>query len=124
MLAMAGAVKEMRTQNKIFEQRETQHKQGNVLDKLNLDVVVQSYVEKLSGYAGTLPSDYEDKIEVYEKEYKLLELMYSHDMDSKSAAEVILFGISGAILFQINESLKSCNRPRPFTFLNVFGKAL
>ncbi len=64
-------------------------KQGNVMDRLNLDTIIQSYVEKLSGYAGTLPSEYEDKINVYEKEYKLLELMYSQDMDAESAAAAL-----------------------------------
>jgi len=59
---------------------------GNVLDRLNLDNIIQSYVEKLSGYAGAVPSEYEDKIEVYEKEYRLLELMYEKDMDDESAA--------------------------------------
>jgi len=64
-------------------------KQGNVMDKLNLDTIIQSYVEKLSGYSGALPGEYEDKINVYEKEYKLLELMYSQDMDAESAAATL-----------------------------------
>ena len=56
---------------------------------MNLDSIIQSYVKKLSGYAGALPNEYEDKIEVYEKEYKLLELMYSRDMDAESAAAAL-----------------------------------
>ena len=64
-------------------------KEGNVMDRLNLDTIIQSYVEKLSGHAGALPSEYEKKINVYEKEYKLLELMYSRDMDAESAAAAL-----------------------------------
>lgn len=60
---------------------------GNVLDRLNLDTILQSYVEKLSGYSGAPPEEYEDQIEIYEKEYHLLELMYSRDMDAQSASE-------------------------------------
>ena len=64
-------------------------KEGNVMDRLNLDTIIQSYVEKLSGHVGALPSEYEKKINVYEKEYKLLELMYSRDMDAESAAAAL-----------------------------------
>ena len=64
-------------------------KQGTVMDRLNLDTIIRSYVEKLSGYAGALPNDYEEQVEVYEKEYKLLELMYSQDMDAESAAAAL-----------------------------------
>jgi len=64
-------------------------KQGKVLDTLNLDTIIQNYVEQLSGYAGATPSEYEDKIEVYEKEYQLLELMYNRDMDAESAAAAL-----------------------------------
>jgi len=59
------------------------------MDRLNLDSIIKSYVEKLSGYAGTGPSEYEDKINVYEKEYKLLELMYSQDIDAESAVATL-----------------------------------
>lgn len=64
-------------------------KQGEVLDRLNLDTIIESYIEKLSGYAGASKSEYEEKVEVYEKEYQLLELMSSQDMNAASAAETL-----------------------------------
>lgn len=62
---------------------------GNVLDRLNLDTIIQSYVEKLSGYAGKESHIEPDQIKIFEKEYKLLELMYSRDMDAETAAKTL-----------------------------------
>lgn len=62
---------------------------GNVLDRLNLDTIIQSYVEKLSGYAGKESNIQPDQIKIFEKEYRLLELMYSRDMDAETAAKTL-----------------------------------
>jgi hypothetical protein len=61
-------------------------KDGTILDRLNLDTIIQDYIERLSGYAGKDEQEFEDEIHIYEKEYQLLELMLSHDMDLETAA--------------------------------------
>jgi len=61
-------------------------KQGNVLDRINLDHVIQYYVDKLSGVSEGTPSSDKQEVEIIEKDYVLLELMKTQDMDAKSAA--------------------------------------
>lgn len=68
------------------------NEKGRVLDRLNLDRIIQNYVDRLSGYTDMPPSEYGHEIEIYEKEYELLELMYSRDMDIETA--VVLLHIS------------------------------
>lgn len=58
---------------------------GKVLDRLNLDRIVQNYVEKLSGYAEKDPSEIEKETRILEKEYDLLNLMLKRDMDAETA---------------------------------------
>jgi len=60
-------------------------KAGNVLDRLNLDRIIQNYVEKLSGYVDVDPREIEREAALYEKEYKLLQLMLEKDMDADTA---------------------------------------
>jgi len=61
---------------------------GKELDQINLDKVIRNYVERLSGYSGgsTEPGS---ELEVLEKDYELLELMYSRDMDIDTASELL-----------------------------------
>jgi len=65
------------------------NEKGDVLDRLNLDRVIQSYVDRLSGYTDASPAEYEQALQIYEKEYQLLELMHSRDMDVETAAELL-----------------------------------
>ena len=60
-------------------------KSGNVLDRLNLDRIIQNYVEKLSGYIDVDPREVERETAVYEKEYELLKLLLERDMDAETA---------------------------------------
>ncbi len=60
-------------------------KQGNSLDRLNLDRIIQNYVEKLSGNTDIDIREIEKQAEIYEKEYQLLQLMLERDMDADSA---------------------------------------
>lgn len=60
-------------------------KEGNVLDRLNLDKIIQNYVEKLSGHIDADPRDIEKEINIYEKEYDLLKLLLERDMDAETA---------------------------------------
>ena len=65
-------------------------KEGKELDRLNLDRIIQDYVERLSGYSGVSESEIPDKdVQLIEKEYELLELMYSRDMDAETAAQLL-----------------------------------
>ena len=60
-------------------------KEGNVMDKLNLDRIIQNYVEKLSGYVDINPREIEKETRIYEKEYELLQLLLQQDMDAETA---------------------------------------
>jgi hypothetical protein len=60
-------------------------KEGKVLDRLNLDRIIQNYVEKLSGYIDVNVREIEKEAQVYEKEYSLLQLLLEQDMDAEAA---------------------------------------
>ena len=64
-------------------------KQGNVLDRLNLDRIIQNYVEKLSCYIDVDPREIEKESKVYGKEYELLKLLLEKDMDAETAMHVL-----------------------------------
>ncbi|OGS40414.1 MAG: hypothetical protein A3K77_02255 [Euryarchaeota archaeon RBG_13_31_8] len=64
-------------------------KQGNVLDRLNLDRIIQNYVERLSGYTNVDEKTIEKEAMVYEKEYKFLKLLLEKDMDAESAMHML-----------------------------------
>jgi MoaA/NifB/PqqE/SkfB family radical SAM enzyme len=64
-------------------------KAGHVLDRLNLDKIIQNYVEKLSGYVDVDPREIEKEAGVYEKEYKLLKLLLERDMDAETAMHML-----------------------------------
>ncbi len=74
---------------------------GNILDKLNLDRIIENYVQKLSGSQKKSEKDLEREVMVYERDYKLLELMYSRDMDIKTAAHLL-----GASKEEINSMIQ------------------
>jgi len=61
------------------------NKKGEVIDQLNLDRIIQNYVEKLSGYSEDEVLDISKEALVYEKEYELLKLMLERDMDAETA---------------------------------------
>jgi predicted DNA-binding protein (UPF0251 family) len=60
-------------------------KEGNILDRLNLDRIIQNYVERLSGQIDVDPREIEKEISIYEKEYELLKLLLERDMDAETA---------------------------------------
>lgn len=64
-------------------------KQGNIVDRLNLDRIIQNYVEKLSGVTDIDIREIEKDAVVYEKEYELLKLMLERDMDAETAMHVL-----------------------------------
>ena len=64
-------------------------KKGNVLDRLNLDRIIQNYVERLSGYVDVDIHDIESEAAIYEKEYDLLKLLLERDMDAETAKHML-----------------------------------
>ena len=64
-------------------------KQGNILDRLNLDRIIQNYVEKLSGFTDLDESDVEKEASIYAKEYELLKLLLERDMDAETAMHML-----------------------------------
>jgi len=64
-------------------------KEGNILDRLNLDRIIQNYVERLSGYIDVDPREIEKEASIYEKEYRLLKLLLERDMDAETAMHIL-----------------------------------
>ena len=65
------------------------NKEGKMLDRLNLDRIIQNYVEKLSGYIDVDPREIEKETEIYSKEYDLLKLLLERDMDAETAVHML-----------------------------------
>jgi hypothetical protein len=64
-------------------------KEGQILDRLNLDRIIENYVERLSTYIDVDPHEIEKETRIYEKEYELLKLMLERDMDADTAMHVL-----------------------------------
>lgn len=64
-------------------------KEGNVVDRLNLDRIIQNYVERLSGYIDVDAREIEKEAKIYEKEYELLQLLLERDMDADTAMHML-----------------------------------
>jgi predicted DNA-binding protein (UPF0251 family) len=64
-------------------------KEGKVLDRINLDAIIQNYVERLSSYKDVDPKQLEREARVYEKEYELLRLMFERDMNADTASSIL-----------------------------------
>lgn len=62
---------------------------GNTIDRLNLDRIIQNYVERLSGYIDVDTREIEKEAGVYEREYKLLKLLLERDMDADTAMHML-----------------------------------
>jgi hypothetical protein len=88
-------------------------KEGNVIDKLNLDRIIKNYVEKLSGYIDVDPSEIEVEAQLYEKEYKLLKLMCERDMDAETAQHML--GVSRE---ELNNMIKKLSEMEMLQFVS------
>ena len=60
-----------------------------MLDRLNLDRIIQNYVERLSGYIDVDPREIEKETKVYAKDYELLKLLLEKDMDAETAIHML-----------------------------------
>lgn len=62
---------------------------GEVVDRLNLDRIIQNYVETLSGVSADDPSELQKELRIFEQEYTLLKLMHRQDMDAETAMQML-----------------------------------
>lgn len=62
---------------------------GEVIDRLNLDRIIQNYVETLSGVTSSNPEDLQKELRIFEREYTLLKLMHNQDMDAETAMQML-----------------------------------
>jgi hypothetical protein len=62
---------------------------GEVLDQIDLENAIKTYVEKLSGVSETDPTELQNLIKKYEKEYSLLKLIYEENMDLETAKKIL-----------------------------------
>ena len=63
-------------------------KKGNVIDKLPLDSIVRDYIIEMTGF-DELPLNSEKIVELNEKEYEFVKLLYSKDLDSEEAMHLL-----------------------------------
>jgi len=64
-------------------------KNGEVLDNLHLENIIENYVENLSEDTEKIPEELEEKLNIDNKEYELLKMLHSRDMDSESAINLL-----------------------------------
>lgn len=62
---------------------------GQVLDQIDLENAIKTYVEKLSGVSETDLAELQNLIKKYEKEYSLLKLIYEENMDLETAQKIL-----------------------------------
>jgi len=68
------------------------NKEGEVLDNLHLESIIENYVKNLSEEVTDIPEELEKKIDIDEKDFELLKLLQSRDMDAETA--IVLLHIS------------------------------
>jgi hypothetical protein len=61
------------------------NKEGEVLDNLHLESIIENYVKNLSDEVSDIPEELEKKIDIDEKEFELLKMLQSRDMDAETA---------------------------------------
>lgn len=61
------------------------NKDGEVLDNLHLDSIIESYVKNLSENLEEVPEEFEEEIDIDDKELQLLQMLRSRDMDADTA---------------------------------------
>ncbi len=61
------------------------NKNGEVLDNLHLDTIIENYVKDLSKSLEEIPDELEKTIDINDKEFQLLQMLNSRDMDAETA---------------------------------------
>jgi len=64
-------------------------KEGNVLDNLHLETIIENYVKNLSDTLEEIPEEIEKDFEITDKELKLLDMLNSRDMDAETAIQML-----------------------------------
>jgi len=64
-------------------------KDGNVLDTLQLEAIIENYVKNLSETLTEVPEEIEKEADINEKEYELLKMLHSRDMDAETAVTLL-----------------------------------
>ena len=66
------------------------NKDGEVLDNLHLDTIIENYVKDLSGNLEELPEELKEKAgDISDKELELLEMLRTRDMDAETAMALL-----------------------------------
>ncbi len=65
------------------------NEEGEVLDNLHLENIIEGYVKNLSDGPEEIPEDLEEKFDLKEKEYELLKMLHTRDMDSDTAIHTL-----------------------------------
>ena len=64
-------------------------KEGEVLDNLHLESIIENYVKNLSDELEELPDEVSKDFEISDKEIKLLDMLNHRDMDAESAINLL-----------------------------------
>jgi len=64
-------------------------KDGDVLDNLHLDNIIEDYVKNLSDSPDEIPAELEVELKISDKEGKLLEMLNTRDMDAETAMTLL-----------------------------------
>lgn len=65
------------------------NKEGEVLDNLHLETIIEDYVKNLSETLEEVPDEIEKEFKITNKELKLLEMLHSRDMDAETAMTLL-----------------------------------
>lgn len=65
------------------------NKEGEVLDNLHLENIIENYVKNLSESPEDMPEELEEMTDISDKELKLLKILQSRDMDSDTAIALL-----------------------------------
>jgi hypothetical protein len=65
------------------------NKEGEVLDNLHLETIIESYVKNLSDELEEVPEELEQKIDINDKEFELLKMLRYRDMDAETAIALL-----------------------------------
>jgi len=65
------------------------NKSGEVLDNLNLDTIIENYVKNISEETEEIPKELEGTIDITGKEFELLKMLHTRDMDAETAITLL-----------------------------------
>ena len=71
------------------KQVELYDSQGNLLDKIDLQIAIRSYVENLSGITENSPLELANLLDKHEKAYSFLKLIYTENVDFDTAKNML-----------------------------------